>query len=171
MTVLAGLAATISPALGVVIDPSSRSGKIDPFNSMKGPQMISTRVRRARWRAGSGTEARHAARYASGRHVDAYVKAFNTGDEKTFLAANEKTMVPELLAKRPAEERAKMFQRLRGDFGTLKVTRILKSTPAQIAFVAPLKDGNEGTFTFDFEEKAPFRISRLAIDVEARERH
>ena len=52
--------------------------------------------------------------------MDAYIKAFNTGDEKLFLAANEKTMTPELLAKRPAEERAKLFQRLRGDFATIK---------------------------------------------------
>jgi hypothetical protein len=106
-----------------------------------------------------------------GRHADAYIKAFNTGDEKTFLAANEKTMTPELLAKRPADERAKLFQRLRGDFATIKIARMLKATPAQIVFVAPLKDGNEGTFTYDFEDKAPFRISRLAIDVEVRDRH
>ena len=106
-----------------------------------------------------------------GRQVDAYIKAFNTGDEKTFLAANEKTMTPELLAMRPAEDRAKLFQRLRGDFATIKIERLVKSTPAQVVFVALLKDGNEGTFTYDFEEKSPFRISRLAIDVEARERH
>jgi len=106
-----------------------------------------------------------------GRQVDAYIKAFNTGDEKTFLAANETTMAPDLLAKRPAEERARLFQRLRGDFATIKIARMVKTTPAQIVFVALLKDGNEGTFTYEFEEKAPFRISRLAIDVEARERH
>jgi hypothetical protein len=105
-----------------------------------------------------------------GRHVDAYIKAFNTGDETTFLAANEKVLGAALLAKRPAEERAKMFQRLRGDFATLRIARIVKATSTQIAFVALLKDGNEGTFTFDFEEKAPFKISRLAIDVDARER-
>jgi hypothetical protein len=106
-----------------------------------------------------------------GRHVEAYIKAFNSGDEKTFLAANEKLMVQELLAKRPAADRAQIFQRMRGDFGTLKIARMVKSTPTQIVFVALLKNGNEGTFTYDFEEKAPFRISRLAIDVEARERH
>ena len=103
--------------------------------------------------------------------LGADLSAFNTGDEKIFLAANEKTMTPELLAKRPAEERAKLFQRLRGDFAAIKVARMIKSTPAQIVFVALLKDGNEGTFTYDFEEKAPFRISRLAIDVEVRDRH
>jgi hypothetical protein len=139
---------------------------------MKGLQMISTLVLVALL----GTQIAGAQKPVTlpdtpqGRHVDAYIKAFNTGDEKTFLAANEKLIVPELLAKRPAEERAKIFQRMRGDFGTLKIARIVKATPAQIAFVALLKDGNEGTFTYDFEEKAPFRISRLAIDVEARER-
>ena len=82
-----------------------------------------------------------------GRQVEAYIKGFNSGDEKAFLAANEKTMTPELLAKRPAEERAKLFQRMRSDFAAIKVARLVKATPAQIVFVALLKDGNEGTFT------------------------
>jgi urease alpha subunit len=103
-----------------------------------------------------------------GRHVEAYIKAFNSGDEKTFLAANEKLMAPELQAKRSAEERAKLFQRMRSDFGTLKVHRVLGATPAQISFVMILEGGDEGTFTFDFEEKAPFKIQGLGIDVEKR---
>jgi hypothetical protein len=103
-----------------------------------------------------------------GRQVEAFLKAFNSGDEKAYLAASDKLMAPELLAKRPPEERAKMFQRLRGDFGTLRIARVVKSTPAQIAFTAPLKDGNEGTFTFDFQPEAPFKISRLAVEVEAK---
>lgn len=103
-----------------------------------------------------------------GRQVEAYLKAFNSGDEKAYLAASDKLMTPELLAKRPAEERAKMFQRLRGDFGTLKIARVVTSTPAQISFIAPPKDGNEGTFTFGFQPEAPYKISRLAVEVEAR---
>ena len=103
-----------------------------------------------------------------GHQVEAYLKAFNSGDEKAYLAASDKLMTPELLTKRPPEERAKMFQRLRGDFGTLKIARVVKSTPAQITFIAPLKDGNEGTFTFDFQPEAPYKISRLAIEVQAR---
>jgi hypothetical protein len=104
-----------------------------------------------------------------GRHVEAWIKAFNSGDEKVFLAANDTLMTPELLAKRPTAERAQLFQRMTGDFGTLTIARLDTTTP-QIVFLSQLKDGAEGTFTFDFEEKAPFRISRLAIVVEARER-
>jgi hypothetical protein len=59
---------------------------------------------------------------------------------------------------------------MKGDFGTLTIARLDKTTAAQIVFLSKLKDGAEGTLTFDFEEKAPFRISRLAIDVEMRER-
>ena len=104
-----------------------------------------------------------------GQHVDAYIKAFNSGNEKTFLAANDKVMAPEFLAKRPASDRSALFKRMRGDFDTLQIVRVVKATPQQIAFVAMLKDGAEGTFTFDFEDKTPFRISRLAIEVETRE--
>ena len=58
-----------------------------------------------------------------GKHVKAYIDAFNTGDEKKFLAVQEELMAAEALARRPAAERAKMFNRMRGDFGTLTVKR------------------------------------------------
>ena len=102
-----------------------------------------------------------------GKRVDAWVKAFNSGDEKTFLKAQQDLFSDAVLGKRTPEEQAKMFQRMKGDFGTLQVQKVPKATAQQIKIVAPTKDGGEGTFTFDFEDKAPFKITGLGIDVEA----
>ena len=58
-----------------------------------------------------------------GKHVKAYIDAFNSGDEKKFLAAQEELMAAGDARRRPAAERAKMFSRMKGDFGTLTVKR------------------------------------------------
>lgn len=100
-----------------------------------------------------------------GRHVQAWVKAFNTGDEKAFLAIQEQHVAKTVLARRPDAERAKMFQRMRGDFPTLRVTKVVRASETQIQFQAPANDGGLGTFTFDFEDKAPYLISSIGIDV------
>src|SRR3954468_12705085 len=63
--------------------------------------------------------------------VRAYLDAFNTGDEGKFLEAQEKIMAPDLLARRPAAERASMFKRMRGDFDKLQVKRAV-ATAKQI---------------------------------------
>jgi hypothetical protein len=100
-----------------------------------------------------------------GRHVEAWIRAFNSGDEKTFLQAQDALMAASVLGKRTPQERAQMFHRMQGDFGKLQVARVVKATPQQITIIVPTKEGDEGTFTFDFEEKAPFRISGIGIDV------
>lgn len=100
-----------------------------------------------------------------GKHVAAWIAAFNSGDEKTFVAAHHDHMVPEAVAKHPDEDRAKMFQRLKGDFGTFVVRKVVKAAADQIVILMDTQDGNEGTFTFDFEAAAPYRISGIGIDV------
>src|SRR5438128_2510938 len=84
------------------------------------------------------------------RLVKAYIEAFNSGDEAKFLKAQEQLMSSEALARRPADQRAKMYARLRGDFGTMKIQRAT-TTPEQIRVVMPDKEGNEAIFSFDFE--------------------
>jgi hypothetical protein len=99
-----------------------------------------------------------------GKHVKAYIDAFNTGDEKKFLAAQEELMAAEALARRPAAERAKMFNRMKGDFGTLTVKRAA-SAPNQIRAVMANKEGDDAIFSFEFEAKAPYKIKGIAVDI------
>jgi len=99
-----------------------------------------------------------------GKHVKAYIDAFNSGDEKKFLAAQEELMAAETLARRPAADRAKMFNRMKGDFGKLAVKRAA-STPEKIRVVMADKDGNDAIFSFDFETRAPYKIKGIAVDI------
>ena len=99
-----------------------------------------------------------------GHHVKAFIEAFNSGDEGTFLKAEDAVMTTDMLGRRPAAERAKMFNRMKGDFGTLRVTRVA-STPDKIRLVVPDKDGNEAIFSFEFESKAPYKIKGIGVDI------
>jgi hypothetical protein len=99
-----------------------------------------------------------------GKHVKAYIDAFNSGDEKTFLAAQEELMAADTLARRPAADRAKMFNRMKGDFGKLAVKRAA-STPERIRVVMADKDGSDAIFSFDFETRAPYKIKGIAVDI------
>src|SRR3954453_17774296 len=101
---------------------------------------------------------------AQGKHVKAYIDAFNTGDEKKFLAAQEQLMSADALAKRPADQRARMYARLRGDFPTMKIKRAA-TTAGQIRAVMEDRDGNEAIFTFDFAATPPYKITGLGIDI------
>lgn len=105
-----------------------------------------------------------------GRHVKAYLDAFNSGDEQAFLKAQDAHMSPDALAKRPAADRARMFKRMRGDFGKIKVGLVAKSTASEIQVIAPAADGDEAAFIFSFEPQAPFRIVQIAVDIQRRER-
>ena len=100
-----------------------------------------------------------------GKHVKAWVTAFNTGDEKTFLAAQRAHMAKSVLDKRPDAERVKMFRRLRGDFGVMKIENVVKATAGEIQFTVRTGYGELGTFTFAFEATAPHLIDSIGIDV------
>jgi hypothetical protein len=98
------------------------------------------------------------------KHVKAYLDAFNSGDEAKFLKAQEALMSTEALARRPADQRAKMYGRMKGDFGTLKILRVAASAE-QIRVVIPDKEGNEAIFSFDFESAAPYKIKGIGVDI------
>jgi hypothetical protein len=100
-----------------------------------------------------------------GRHVAAFMQAFNTGDEKKFLDAEETLMSKPALTRRSAAERGQMFRRMQGDFGTLKVQKVMKATPDEITVVVPTTQGDDAVFTFMFEKDAPFRVAGLSVDI------
>jgi len=99
-----------------------------------------------------------------GKHVQAYIDAYNSGDEAKFLKTQESLMSAEALSRRPADQRAKMYTRLRGDFPVMNIKRVAATTE-QIRAIIEDRDGNEAIFSFDFEKTAPFKIKGIAIDI------
>ena len=101
-----------------------------------------------------------------GKRIAAYLQAFNSGDEKTYLAMQDAQMTPEVLKRRTFEERVQMFKRLRGDFGTMKVTKVLKASATEIHLAIPNKEGIEATFIFSFSAEKPFLSSGIGVEID-----
>ena len=101
-----------------------------------------------------------------GKRVSTYIQAFNAGDEKAFMAMQEAQIKPEALQKRSAEERAALYKRMRGDFGALNVTRVLKASATEIELLVPNKEGIEATLKFSFDAAAPHYISGIAVEID-----
>jgi len=100
-----------------------------------------------------------------GKHLRAFIDGFNSGDEKTFLAAAEAHTAPDPNKKNPPDQQSKMFNRMKSDFGTFTIEKVVSASAEQIVVVFPLLDGGRGTFTFHFEKEAPFRITGVEVDV------
>jgi hypothetical protein len=101
-----------------------------------------------------------------GRQIEAYIKAFNSGDEKTFLDAQDRLFTKTFLARRDRTERATMYKRLRGTFGKMSVSRVVKASPLTIQLKVPSNEGVEADMTFDFDEVAPYRIAGLGVEIQ-----
>ena len=101
-----------------------------------------------------------------GKHVQAYLEAFNSGDVQKYLAMMDAHMDPAVVKKRTLEERKEMFERIRGDFGTLRVARVKQATAETIELVIPDRQGEEATFSFTFETAAPHRINGVRVEID-----
>jgi hypothetical protein len=99
-----------------------------------------------------------------GKHVRAYVDAINSGDVKKYLAMIETHLAPSIVSKRTPEEHTEMFNRVRGDFEKLRITRVTM-TDEGIDVVMPDQEGSEATFSFTFETGAPYRITGIRVAI------
>jgi hypothetical protein len=102
-----------------------------------------------------------------GKHVAAYIEAFNSGDIKKYLAFYEAHMAASTLAKRSVEDRTAMYTKMRGTFANLTPSKVAKASAQQIQVIFPTADGTaQATFTFDFEAAAPYKIAVLGVELD-----
>ena len=102
------------------------------------------------------------------QHVSAYIEAFNSG-EAAFVAMYEAATVPKMAAATPPARRVELFKQLVREVGTIKVEKLIASSPKSITFSLRVPGkGSTATFTFTFEEKAPFRISGIDMEISQR---
>jgi hypothetical protein len=103
-----------------------------------------------------------------GRHVSAYIEAFNAG-EAAFVAMYEAATVPKMAAQISPARRVELYNRLVREVGTIKVEKVIASSPKNITFSMRVPGkGSTAMFAFTFEEKAPFRISGVDMEVSQR---
>jgi HAMP domain-containing protein len=102
---------------------------------------------------------------AVGRLVAAYIKAFNSGDEKMVQAFLETNLAKASLATRPMEERLKIYQRLRGELGNLIVSSVAATNENGLAVTFQTATGNTAEFAFEMDSAEPGKLKGLRIEL------
>jgi CubicO group peptidase (beta-lactamase class C family) len=102
---------------------------------------------------------------AAGRLVAAYLKAFNSGDEKAMQAFLQTHLAPASLASRPMDERLKIYQRLRGDLGDLTVGNVAATNETGLAVTFQTATGKTAEFTFELDPVEPQKLKGLRIEL------
>jgi CubicO group peptidase (beta-lactamase class C family) len=102
-----------------------------------------------------------------GQRVSSYIVAFNAGQAQ-MLAWVKANMTAEAIAARTSAERDTIYQRMRGDFQSLKFVRVLSSGPAELAIEARGGSGDPITLDFRFDGTPLERVAGLGVRIGAR---
>ena len=102
----------------------------------------------------------------AGRHVGAYVQAFNAGDAamREFFASQ---LAKEALLKTPAEARLERYRQMRDRMGSIELRKVVESRGSFVSVVARTANGPTVRMDFEFEPNEPFGL--LGIRIEALE--
>ncbi|TRZ86633.1 hypothetical protein D4R89_10805, partial [bacterium] len=102
----------------------------------------------------------------AGRHVAAYVQAFNAGESamREFFTGHT---AKDALQKTPVETRMDRYRQMRDRLGSIELRKLVESRSDFVSVVARTENGPFVRLDFQFEPAEPFGL--LGIRVEAME--
>jgi len=100
---------------------------------------------------------------------DNYSKAMLEKPVKSNIETDEKESTTSATTESAdqLEEKAKVFERLHGNFGSSKIVSI-KNVKERIEMILENESGLRGDFTLTFEDQSPFLINRIAVEINER---
>lgn len=99
-----------------------------------------------------------------GRRVLAYFAAFNSGNEQQLKDFFLENIAAEALQKRPVEPRLEFHRRIRNDFKTLEIKKVLSISESEIKLLAASPAGQWVAYSFLFENRPPQKFLGFAIE-------
>ena len=100
----------------------------------------------------------------AGQRVAAYLKAFNSGDEKQMREYFANNVAPASLARRPLDARLQVYRQMRDEFQALDLRRVLKAEDASITLLLQTKSGGWLEFGFEFEPAPPHMLVGFSVE-------
>lgn len=100
----------------------------------------------------------------AGQRVAAYIKAFNSGDEKQMREFFADNVAPASLERRPIDARLQVYREMRDEFQALDLRRVLKAEDASITLLLETKQGGWLEFGFEFEAAPPHKLVGLRVE-------
>jgi len=100
----------------------------------------------------------------NGKRILGYFTAFNSGDEQKLKAFFLENLTAESLKQRPVEPRLEFHRRVRNDYQTLEIKKIVSADATEIKLYAQGKNGGWIEYTFLFEKDAPGKMLGWQIE-------
>lgn len=97
------------------------------------------------------------------RNLDAFVKAFNSGDAAAFEAMAKATFTPAYFKQQTPEERKAAYTKMTATFGTIQFNRVERNGPEAPLQVSVKGSTASGTFWIELDESS--RIDGLKTEV------
>lgn len=98
-----------------------------------------------------------------GRLVTAYVKAFNSGDEKAMSEFITNNVAASALQQRPLDKRLEVYREMRGNIGTLDIRRVISATDNEVVVLARTKEGEWRELAFMLEPTSPHKLMGIRV--------
>lgn len=98
--------------------------------------------------------------------IKTLVESFNSGKPEQWEKMAQEYYSPELLKKRTVDERRQMYERMRGEMGTVSVGKVLREGPDEpLQIFLKSSTGAELVWKVDLESEAPVRLRGMAVEV------
>jgi D-alanyl-D-alanine carboxypeptidase len=98
-----------------------------------------------------------------GRIVNAYVKAFNSGDEQAMRDFFANNIAASSLAQRPIEARLEVYREMRGNMGAIEIRRVVAARDDEVVVLVRTKRGDWFEFGFQFDTAPPHKLMGLRV--------
>lgn len=98
-----------------------------------------------------------------GRLVTAYVKAFNSSDEKAMRDFITNNVAASALQQRPLDKRLEIYREMRGNMGTIDVRRVVGAKDDEVVVLARTKEGEWRELTFMLEPTPPHKLMGIRV--------
>jgi len=100
----------------------------------------------------------------AGRTAQAFIAAFNSGDEDEMREFAERHRSKSALEAKTMEERLEQYRELHGDWGRLEVRSVESHDERNLTVTVKPKRGYSGlALSFQFEDAAPHKLSEIRI--------
>jgi CubicO group peptidase (beta-lactamase class C family) len=98
-----------------------------------------------------------------GRTVAAYVKAFNSGDEKAMREYFAHNVAASALQQRSIDARLEVYREMRGNMGTIDVRRVIAARDNEVVVLVQTKLSEWRELTFFLEPAAPHKLMGIRV--------
>jgi CubicO group peptidase (beta-lactamase class C family) len=100
----------------------------------------------------------------AGQLATAYLKAFNSGDDKMMMEFFTNQISKASQARRSNEERLKIFRQMRADLGSLKIEDVSASSAQALTVIMRTEAGEMVEFSFEMDEAEPQKLKAMRVD-------